>query len=94
MAGCNDWVCAGSSDSETLHLGVTRPSRPLGTGPPVPSCERRGRGLSSGSWRRLNEAEVAPSWVTLIARRGKGKKAVPTEAVGCTIGGGQEVKNN
>lgn len=38
------------------------------------------------------EAGLAHSWAAGVARDGKDKKTAPTEAVGCTIDGGQEAK--
>ena len=38
------------------------------------------------------EAELAPSWVTGVAREGNNKRTASTEAIGCTIEGGQDAK--
>jgi len=38
------------------------------------------------------EAELAASWVAGVARQGNNKRTASTEAIGCTIEGGQDAK--
>ncbi len=38
------------------------------------------------------EAELAPSWVAGVAREGNNKRTASTQAIGCTIEGGQDAK--
>jgi hypothetical protein len=39
-----------------------------------------------------DEAELAPSWVAAVAREGNSRRTASTEAIGCTIEGGQDAK--